>query len=219
MVSRRHFHKAFFLAPQSGSQKFTLLLTHSYTTALTSKTIYHTIPENSLFCHRPVNVHIDIHTVLWQHLVVSYFATLRGEETKHWNCHAHKQKWQFWQSEQREKGKFQHWLIDATRLVTCLFCVHHARAQACLFQHWEGHIVYIVWIPLSTRRQERWAASLQHATHCSSDLTTAWAQNFFLYCETHIECCPNNTSTTTEACHAKSTVSGDSKNFADVRWD
>lgn len=39
-------------------------------------------PENPLFCHRPVDVHIYVHAVLRQHLVVGYLSTLARDQRR-----------------------------------------------------------------------------------------------------------------------------------------
>lgn len=36
-------------------------------------------PENSLLCHRPVDVHVYVHTVLRQHLIVADLTALESE--------------------------------------------------------------------------------------------------------------------------------------------
>lgn len=106
--------------------------------AITTKTISCMLPENPLFCHRPVNVHIDIHTVLWQHLVVSYFAALRRGETQLWNCDAHKQEWQSFDKVHKEKEENPSidWVIDTARLETDhVLYIMPGRKLACPCQY------------------------------------------------------------------------------------
>lgn len=120
------------------------------------------IPENPLFCNRPVNVHIDIHTVLWQHLVVSYFATLGGEETQLWTCDSHMQK------SQKTQQKFQHWLTDATKLISCLCRVHDARPWVGMFLPILGGTYSAYHLNPPERKKVRAVSCKPAKMHCSS---------------------------------------------------
>lgn len=40
------------------------------------------LPQNSLLCDRPVNVHVDVYTVLGSHFIVGHFPALKTVETQ-----------------------------------------------------------------------------------------------------------------------------------------